>query len=115
MPRVILRTVEPANEFACQSDEKRCTLPNASRPMATMVRALRRLSRNVTSWREMANSAPRPMKIASARHTGAVSAREPDAMASITTPDASGTLTSTSVEAMRAASSTPNRPGNMSQ
>ena len=25
MPRVILRTVEPANELACQSDEKRCT------------------------------------------------------------------------------------------
>lgn len=115
MPRVILRTVEPANELACQSDEKRCTLPNASRPMATMVRALIRLSRKVTSWRESANSAPRPMNTARACHTGPVSPREPDAMASMTTPDATGTLTSTRVDAMRAASSTPNRPGNISQ
>ena len=42
-------------------------------------------------------------RTSSARHTGAVSPREPDAIASTTTPEASGTLTSTSVEAMRAA------------
>ena len=52
IPRVILRTVAPAKLLACQSEEKRCTLAKASRPMAVMARALMRLSRKVTSWRD---------------------------------------------------------------
>jgi hypothetical protein len=32
-----LRTVEPANELACQSVEKRCTRMKASRPTSDMI------------------------------------------------------------------------------
>ena len=37
MPRVILRTVEPANELACQSVDKRCTRAKASRDTSDIV------------------------------------------------------------------------------
>ncbi len=37
MPRVILRTVEPAKELACQSVEKRCTRAKASRATSDMI------------------------------------------------------------------------------
>ena len=37
MPRVILRTVEPAKVLACQSVEKRCTRANASRDTSDMM------------------------------------------------------------------------------
>ena len=37
MPRVILRTVEPAKELACQSVEKRCTRMKASRATSDIV------------------------------------------------------------------------------
>ena len=40
MPRVILRTVEPAKLFACQSVEKRCTRWNASRAMSLITRSV---------------------------------------------------------------------------
>ena len=52
MPRVILRTVAPANELACHSAENRCTFAKASRPMAVIARALMRLSRKVTVCRD---------------------------------------------------------------
>ena len=37
MPRVILRTVEPAKLLACQSVEKRCTRAKASRDTSDMI------------------------------------------------------------------------------
>ena len=37
MPRVILRTVEPAKLLACQSVEKRCTRMKASRATSDMI------------------------------------------------------------------------------
>ena len=37
MPRVILRTVEPAKELACQSVEKRCTRMKASRATSDII------------------------------------------------------------------------------
>ena len=40
MPRVILRTVEPAKLLACQSVEKRCTRMNASRDTSDMIRSV---------------------------------------------------------------------------
>jgi hypothetical protein len=39
MPRVILRTVEPAKLLACQSVEKRCTRMKASRDTSDMIRS----------------------------------------------------------------------------
>ena len=40
MPRVILRTVEPAKLLACQSVEKRCTRMKASRDTSDMIRSV---------------------------------------------------------------------------
>ncbi len=40
MPRVILRTVEPAKLLACQSVEKRCTRMKASRATSDMIRSV---------------------------------------------------------------------------
>ena len=40
MPRVILRTVEPAKLLACQSVENRCTRMNASRDTSDMIRSV---------------------------------------------------------------------------
>src|SRR6185437_13816347 len=40
MPRVTLRTVEPAKELACQSVEKRCTRTNASCATSDMIRSV---------------------------------------------------------------------------
>ncbi len=40
MPRVILRTVEPAKLLACQSVEKRCTRMKASRATSDMMRSV---------------------------------------------------------------------------
>ncbi len=40
MPRVILRTVEPAKLLACQSVEKRCTRVKASRATSDMIRSV---------------------------------------------------------------------------
>ena len=37
MPRVILRTVEPANDLACQSVENRCTRMKALRATSDMI------------------------------------------------------------------------------
>ncbi len=37
MPRVILRTVEPAKLLACQSVEKRCTRWKASAPISAII------------------------------------------------------------------------------
>ena len=115
MPRVILRTVAPAKLLACQSDEKRCTLAKASRPMAVMARALMRLSRKVTSWREVWKVAASTSSRASAFRAGHGSSRVPCATASTSLPAASGTDTSTSVEATRATRSVPNSPGDSSQ
>ena len=40
MPRVTLRTVEPAKLLACQSVEKRCTRMKASRATSDMIRSV---------------------------------------------------------------------------
>ena len=40
MPRVTLRTVEPAKLLACQSVEKRCTRMKASRDTSDMIRSV---------------------------------------------------------------------------
>ena len=41
MPRVTLRTVEPAKLLACQSVEKRCTRWNASAAMSAIIFSVR--------------------------------------------------------------------------
>ena len=115
MPRVILRTVAPAKELACQSEENRCTLAKASRPMVVMARALSRFSTKVTSCRDTWNRAPSAMKIPSAWMAGQGFSGTPEAMASTSQPAATGMDTSTRVEAMRTPSSMPNNLGESSQ
>ena len=46
MPRVTLRTVEPAKLLACQSVEKRCTRWNASAAMSAIIFSVRSMMRH---------------------------------------------------------------------
>src|SRR5689334_19463600 len=48
MPRVTLRTVDPAKELACQSVEKRCTRANASRATSDMILSVTGTNRSAT-------------------------------------------------------------------
>ena len=70
MPRVILRTVEPAKLLACQSVEKRCTRMKASRDTSDMIRsvngtiACRPISRRTIDIRPSATIAPNAMNAA---------------------------------------------------
>ena len=43
IPRVILRTVEPAKVFACQSVENRCTRRKVSPATSLMIRSVKRI------------------------------------------------------------------------
>jgi len=58
MPRVILRTVEPAKELACQSDEKRCTRWKAFWAMSLIMRRVRAMMVWKASWRTSTEAAP---------------------------------------------------------
>ena len=70
MPRVILRTVEPAKLLACQSVENRCTRIKASRDTSDMVRSVNGtiacspIRRRITEIRPSATMAPKAMNAA---------------------------------------------------
>ena len=70
MPRVTLRTVEPAKLLACQSVEKRCTRANASRDTSDMIFsvngtiACRPISRSTIDTRPSATMPPKAMNAA---------------------------------------------------
>ena len=73
MPRVTLRTVEPAKLLACQSVEKRCTRMKASRDTSDMIRSVNGTiacsptSRSVIETRPSATMAPNAVNAALAR------------------------------------------------
>ncbi len=60
MPRVILRTVEPAKLLACQSLEKRCTRWNASRTTSDMMPSVSGTTPHQARWRSTTMARPRP-------------------------------------------------------
>jgi len=70
MPRVILRTVEPAKLLACQSVEKRCTLRKASCATSDMILnvngtiACKPIMRSVIDDRPSATIAPNAVSAA---------------------------------------------------
>jgi len=104
MPRVILRTVEPAKLLACQSVENRCTRMKASRDTSDMIRSVNGTiacsptSRSVIEARPSATMAPKAMKAA----RRAVGSDAPDVTASTRCPENSGMN--------RSATVAPNRP-----
>ena len=58
MPRVILRTIEPAKVLACHSVEKRCTRQNASRASAVMMCSVSRMMPRNARCRSTINTSP---------------------------------------------------------
>ncbi len=60
MPRVTLRTVEPAKALACQSVEKRCTRWNASCEMSLIIFSVSVMRLMKENWRSTTESEPEP-------------------------------------------------------
>ena len=117
MPRVILRTVEPAKLLACQSVEKRCTRMKASRDTSDMIFnvngtiACRPISRRII---DTAPSATMPPKAIVAARRAAGSAA-PCVSASTNRPENSGMNRSAAVAPSRPPATTAARTGCSSQ
>ncbi len=117
MPRVILRTVDPANELACQSVEKRCTRMKASREMSDIsfsvngTIACKPLRRSTIDNRP---SATMPPKAVNAAFRAAGSAA-PRVSASTSFPENTGMNRSAAVAPRKPPATTAARPGCSSQ
>jgi hypothetical protein len=117
MPRVILRTVEPANELACQSVEKRCTRMNASCATSDMIFSVNGtiacspVSRNTIDAAPSATMAPNATS-AAWRASGSDG---PRVNASINCPEKTGMNRSAAVAPSRLTTMTSMRPGWFSQ
>lgn len=104
MPRVILRTVEPAKLFACQSVEKRCTRWNAFAAISLIIFSVSTMMLRNTACRSSVHAMPMPISTpnaCSARlHAAALSAAAtPCDSASTRRPAKSGVSTSPSAVA----------------
>ncbi len=105
MPRVILRTVEPAKLLACQSVENRCTRVKASRATSDMIRSVNGtiayspIRRRMMEARPSATIAP---KAANAARRAAGS-DAPEVMASTRWPENTGMNRSATVAPRRPA------------
>ena len=66
MPRVTLRTVEPAKVLACQSDEKRCTRAKASCATSPIILRVKRMRTTKLSCRITTPPRPSTMRITNA-------------------------------------------------
>jgi hypothetical protein len=92
MPRVILRTVEPAKLLACQSVEKRCRRMKASRDTSDMIRsvngtiAFNPIRRRIIDSRPSATMAPNAVNVA----RRAAGSEAPEVMASTRCPENTG-------------------------
>ncbi len=95
MPRVILRTVEPAKLLACQSVENRCTLWKPLFVTSAMVRSVSRMMPLKMNQRRATLVRPRATTMTKAR--SARSAALLPAMASTIWPEKTGTMTSARV------------------
>ncbi len=90
MPRVTLRTVEPAKLLACQSVEKRCTRWNASAAMSAIIFSVRSMIAMKATCRNTiapAASAISVEKAATAAFQIATSLAAPLATASTSRPE----------------------------
>ncbi len=92
MPRVILRTVEPAKLLACQSVEKRCTRVKASRATSDMIRNVNGTIAYSPVMRRMMEARPSPTIAANAVYAArrAVGSDAPAVMASTSWPEKTG-------------------------
>ena len=103
MPRVILRTVEPAKLLACQSVEKRCTRAKASRDTSDMIFsvngtiACNPVRRRIIEMRPSATMAPNAVN-AACRADGSAA---PIVRASTSRPENSGMNRSATVAPKR--------------
>ena len=100
MPRVILRTTEPAKLLACQSVESRCTRQKPSCAMSRMMLSVKRISPRNEIWRKAIMEAPRPImakSAASARSRAWLRSGPIRLTASISRPAYTGISTSASV------------------
>ena len=103
MPRVILRTVEPAKLLACQSVEKRCTRMNASRDTSDMIRSVNGTIACSPASRRIIDTRPSDtiaMKAVSAAWRAAGS-DAPEVMASTRRPENTGMNRSATVAPSR--------------
>ncbi len=66
MPRVTLRTVDPAKVLACQSVEKRCTRANAACATSAIILSVNWISCMKAIWRITTAPSPSPTSIAKA-------------------------------------------------
>lgn len=118
MPRVILRTVEPAKVLACQSDDSRCTWWNARPTMSCIIFSVSAMMFMKMAWRSKV--APTPSAISSQKAPSAalratVSAGAPPATASISRPTYRGVRMSASAESSASMAMRPMRQGCLAQ
>ena len=117
MPRVILRTVEPANELACQSVEKRCTRAKESRATSDMICsvngtiACKPVSRRIIDISPSATMAPNAMNAA----CRAAGSSAPRVRASTRWPENTGMNRSAMVAPSKPPATMAVRPGWFSQ
>lgn len=118
MPRVILRTVEPAKALACQSVEKRCTRRNASSTIACIMLSVIGMICMKAVWRSSA--APKPSairrpKAVRAAFQATTSLAAPWVTASTSWPAKSGVSTSARVARRKQRPTTVTRMGCLRQ
>ncbi len=101
MPRVILRTVEPAKLLACQSLEKRCTRWKASRTTSAMMPKVSGTTPHQARCRSTTITSPSPAIMRKASSAAGAASR-PWVSASMRRPAKSGTKISVSVAATMA-------------
>ena len=117
MPRVTLRTVEPAKLLACQSVEKRCTRMKASRDTSDMIFsvngtiACRPVRRRIIDSRPSATIPPKAANAA----CRAAGSDGPGVSASTSRPEKIGMNRSAAVAPKRPPATTAARPGCCSQ
>ena len=117
MPRVILRTVEPANELACQSVEKRCTRAKESRATSDMICsvngtiACKPVSRRIIDISPSATMAPNAVNAA----CRAAGSSAPRVRASTRWPENTGMNRSAMVAPSKPPATMAVRPGWLSQ
>ena len=89
MPRVTLRTVEPAKLLACQSVENRCTRMKASRATSDMIRSVNGTIACKPVRRRIIEASPSATMAANADHAAPRAARSaaPEVSASTKCPE----------------------------
>ena len=114
MPRVILRTTEPAKLLACQSVEKRWTRWKASCAISPIIRSVSGMMPLQPRWRRTTMPAPSPTmapKAAKAAYFAASRSVDTSVSASTSFPAKNGMKTSASVAVTMAKATPATRAG----